>query len=118
MFCLRAEAAAAPATPDEAKPSRAEREPKTRGELRDEQKVQRKSLKFDKLVVKLKNFLRLPLLLLLLIRLTANFLANAKSNFSNEKSNMSLTFDPFDCLSSQQSTLPILPPLPLTPFAN
>lgn len=74
MFCLRAEAAA---TPDEAKP----REPKTRGELRDEQKVQRKSLKFDKLVVKLKNFLRLPLLLLLLIRLTANFLAKCKIQF-------------------------------------
>lgn len=77
MFCLRAEAA----TPDEAKPSQAERResPKTRGELRDEQKVQRKSLKFDKLVVKLKNFLRLPLLLL--IRLTANFLAKCKIQF-------------------------------------
>lgn len=81
MFCLRAEAA----TPDEAKPSQAERResPKTRGELRDEQKVQRKSLKFDKLVVKLKNFLRLPLLLirLLLIRLTPNFLAKCKIQF-------------------------------------
>lgn len=68
------------------KPSQAERResPKTRGELRDEQKVQRKSLKFDKLVVKLKNFLRLPLLLillLLLIRLTANFLAKCKIQF-------------------------------------
>lgn len=77
MFCLRAEAEAE--TPNEAKPSQAEWEPKTRGELRDEQKVQRKSLKFDKLVVKLKNFLRLPLLLL--IRLTANFLAKCKIQF-------------------------------------
>lgn len=71
--------------PSQAKPSREVESPKTRGELRDEQKVQRKSLKFDKLVVKLKNFLRLPLLLilllLLLIRLTANFLAKCKIQF-------------------------------------
>lgn len=66
--------------PSQAKPRREREIPKTRGELRDEQKVQRKSLKFDKLVVKLKNFLRLPLLLLL-IRLTANFLAKCKIQF-------------------------------------